>query len=412
MHPEIDLTRLRSLFDGVNRFGRNPATGGFSRPGFSAADMAARDWFEEQMRGDGLAVHRDGAANLFARFGPADGPCVMVGSHLDTVPDGGAFDGVLGTCVALECVRALKDAGIVPGIAVEVVATSEEEGRFGGMLGSQAIAGLVSREWLEAAVDHDDVRLVEAMRSCGLDPERVFEAAREPGSVAAFLELHVEQGPVLEEAGVPLGIAHTVSGLRSLSVRLVGRANHSGTTPMHLRADAFAGLAEIAASLPDLVRSRGTDQSRVTIGKVELSPNFPHTIPGLAEFSLIVRDTEEAVIGRLVAALEARIATVAAAHGLAWSIEERSRLEPVALDASLAAMLRAQAEALGLPTLMMPSGAGHDAQTMQSLCPSALVFVPSRDGVSHEPGEWTEWGHIEKGARLMLAALVRLVARA
>ena len=334
----------------------------------------------------------------------------MAGSHLDTVPEGGAFDGALGVCVALECVRAMRDAGVTPSRPVEVAAFAEEEGRFGGMLGSQAVSGQVARDWVERATDADGVRLSDALRSQGLDPAAVPEAARAPGSVHAYLELHVEQGPMLETARVPVGIAHSVSGVCNLAVRLEGRANHSGTTPMHLRADAFAGLATVGAAVPEITAAVGTDQSRVTIGRVMLEPNFPHTIPGLAAFSVILRDTDEAVMRRLDAALRERIAGAAAANDLSCDIATMSWLPPVALDAGLAALLHEEAERIGLHALAMASGAGHDAQTMQALCPSALVFVPSRAGISHAPQEWTDWADIEQGAALMLAALLRLSA--
>jgi N-carbamoyl-L-amino-acid hydrolase len=406
--PRIDSDRLRKLLDGVNDFGANRETGGYNRIGLSDADMAARGWFAQVMRDDGLGVHTDAAGNVFGRFGPADGACVMAGSHLDTVPEGGAFDGALGVCVALECVRAIRDAGIDPTIPIEVAAFSEEEGRFGGMLGSQALSGQVAPDWLANAVDAEGVRLTGALRAQGLDPAAIPSAARAPGSIRAFLELHIEQGPVLEAAGVPIGIAHAVSGVGNLAVRLDGRANHSGTTPMDLRADAFAGLAEIGAAIPGVIRDRGGEQSRDTIGKVALQPNFPHTIPGRAEFTVIFRDTDEGVMCALDTALRDRIARSAAAHGLTHEIAVMSWLTPTGLDLGLADLLRAEAARLELPALDSPSGAGHDAQTMQAFCPAALLFVPSRGGISHAPAEWTDWPAIEAGAALMLAALVRL----
>jgi N-carbamoyl-L-amino-acid hydrolase len=370
--------------------------------------MAARRWFVQVMRDDGLSVQADASGNVFGRFGPADGACVMAGSHLDTVPEGGAFDGALGVCVALECVRAIRDAGINPTIPIEVAAFSEEEGRFGGMLGSQAVTGQVAPDWLADAVDAEGVRLAGALRAQGLDPGAIATAARAPGSVRAFLELHIEQGPVLEAAGVAIGIARAVSGVCNLAVRLDGRANHSGTTPMELRADAFAGLADIASAIPDMIRVHGGSQSRITIGKVTLQPNFPHTIPGRADFSVILRDVDEAVMRALDAALRARIAATAVEHRLRHDIAQMSWLSPTMLDPSLAGLLRAEADRLGLDALDMPSGAGHDAQTMQAFCPAGLVFVPSRDGVSHAPQEWTDWSDIVAGADLMLGALLRL----
>lgn len=404
----IDLSRLQALLAGVNSFGRNPRTGGFNRIGFSAADMAVRDWFADAMAADGLAVRRDGAANVFGRFGLADGPAIITGSHLDTVPEGGAFDGALGACVALECVRAMKDAGLSPRTAIEIVATAEEEGRFGGMLGSQAIAGQVTRKWIDQARDADGVTLVAAMGAHGLDPYEIMNAARAPHSVRAFLELHIEQGPVLEAAQIPIGIAHSVSGVCHLFVRLGGTANHSGTTPMDMRADAFAGLAEMAGAIPAVIRDIGGEQSRITIGKVDLTPNAPHTIPGTAEFSVIIRDISEAVMRRLTDRLRSEIAATAARHHLTAAIENKSWLPPVALDPELASLLAGEAAKQGIPVRSMPSGAGHDAQTMQALCPSALIFVPSKGGVSHAPDESTAWPDIEKGANLLLATLVSL----
>jgi hydantoinase/carbamoylase family amidase len=406
--PRIDTERLKTLLAGVNRFGFDQVTGGYNRPGFSEADIGCRRWFADEMRADGLNVWTDSVFNVFGRFGPDTGPCVMAGSHLDTVINGGAFDGALGACVALECVRAMKDAGLRPKSAIEVVATSEEEGRFGGMLGSQALTGALSAEWIAEAVDADGVALSDAMTAAGLDPEAAPGAARSAGSVAAFLELHIEQGPVLEAEGVPIGIAGEVSGVCYLELVFTGIANHSGTTPMHLRSDAFAGLAELAGTVRGLIREAGTDQSRITIGHVELSPNHPHTIPGKAVFSVILRDTSEEVMRVLKARFLESAEAVAARHGLGLESAERSFLPPVGLDGALADRLEALAGRHGLQALRMPSGAGHDAQTMQGLCPAGLIFIPSRAGISHSPDEHSDWADIEKGATLMLQALVEL----
>lgn len=405
---EIDGRRMKAIFEAINGFGRLPDMPGWNRPGLSDEDMAVRRWFAGRMDAEGLRVSVDGAANVSGRLGPEGGASVMLGSHLDTVPSGGAFDGALGVAVALECALAMRDAGLALARPVEVMATSEEEGRFGGMLGSQALAGLVTEEWLAAAVDADGTRLADALAELGLDPAGVIASARPAGSVKAFLELHVEQGPVLERASIPVGVADRISGVVYLGVTLRGVANHSGTTPMEMRADAFAGLAEIAAGFPGLIARQGTEQSRITIGKVELSPNFPHTIPGEARFSVIVRDTESAAMERLSAGVRDLVASASAGHGLAREILEHSHIAPVMLDAEVADLLRREAETLGLPSMVMPSGAGHDAQTMQTLCPAGLIFVPSRGGVSHAPDEWTDWEAAVTGARLMLAAAVRL----
>ena len=408
--PRISSERLRQTLSEINDFGRDPATGGYDRPAFGAADMACRARVAEMMRDCRLDVRTDAVGNTFGRFGPADGPAILIGSHTDTVPQGGAFDGALGVAAALECVRAMQDAGISPRRAVEVVNTVDEEGRFGGMLGSQAMAGIVGADWVAQARDPSGTRLADAMAAHGLDPNAADAARLAPGHAAAFLELHIEQGPVLERACVPVGLVTTVSGCCVLQITLTGQANHSGTTPMHLRADAFAGLAQAAAAIPDIVASRGTDQSRLTIGHVALEPDEVHTIPGRADFSLVLRDTDETVMRRLRDGFESALRAAAEDHGLAVAIEARSWLPPVDLDPDLRAAMVEGAAASGHAVLEMPSGAGHDAQTMQAVCPSALVFVPSRGGISHAPGEHTDWPACVAGAEVLLTTLMRLAS--
>ena len=292
----INRDRLRAEMEDLGEIGRTEGVPGINRPGFSDADMAARAFMADRMKALGLLVSMDAVGNLSGLWKTGEGPAVMVGSHLDTVPMGGFYDGALGVAAAMECVRALMDAGVTPPCPIEVIATAEEEGRFGGMLGSQALAGAVDPAWLETAVDEDGTRLVDAMTAHGLVPGAYETARRNPDSVKAFLELHIEQGPVLEAEGIPIGIVEGISGVFKWSVRLTGVANHAGTTPMDLRKDAFVGLVDFARQIPAIIAGAGTDQSRVTIGAVELKPNHPHTIPGEAVFTLIGRDTSLVVV--------------------------------------------------------------------------------------------------------------------
>lgn len=408
MTAEIDPERLRKLLNGINSFGLNAETGGFNRPAFSPADTQVRRWFEETMRADGLAVRSDAAGNLFGRFGPAEGPALLIGSHLDTVIEGGAYDGALGVAVALETVRAMQAAGGRPATAIEVVATSDEEGRFGGMLGSQAIIGAAPPDWVAAARDASGVTLIDAMAGAGLDATRIPEAARNPQEVAGFLELHIEQGPVLEARDLHAAAVTEISGVCVLEISLTGQANHSGTTPMEMRADAFSGLAEIGAAVDPLIAATGTDQSRITIGKVVLHPNDVHTIPGRAEVWMVIRDTSADVMHALRGEMEAAISEAADRRGLRAEIREHSWLDPVRLDESMRGAVTGAAQTLGIDVLEMPSGAGHDAQTMQALCPSGLIFVQSRGGISHAPQEDTPWEAIVTGARLFLRTVCNL----
>lgn len=412
MTPGIDLDRLRSDMLELAQIGTVAGRPGINRPSFSNADMAGRRFFMERCQEAGLDTTMDAVGNVIARWGTGSGPVVMAGSHLDTVPDGGVFDGTLGSCAALEAVRTMRAAGVTPDRPIEVVATADEEGRFGGMLGSQALAGMIDPAWLEAATDSDGIRLVDAMRAQGLEPDRYAEAARDPATLRAFLELHIEQGPVLEASGLAIGIATGVSGVFNWTVTLNGVANHSGTTPMDLRQDAFAGLAAYAGRIPAVIEELASDQARLTIGKVELRPNFPHTIPGSATFSIIGRDTDDAVMHRMAHLCRRELDKTAQKHGLALEVREESRLAPVRLAPDVAALLAEQSRQLGYATTTLPSGAGHDAQTMQHVTRAGLIFVPSKGGISHAPEEDTDWQDVERGANVLLHGLLALAARA
>ncbi len=408
MSLAIDLDRLRADMLELARIGRVAGRPGINRPSFSDADMAGRRYFMARATAAGLDVAMDVVGNVVARWTVGEGAPVLAGSHLDTVPDGGVYDGPLGCCAALEAVRVMRQAGLRPVRPIEVVATADEEGRFGGMLGSQALTGTVDPSWLESATDADGVRLVDAMRAQNLAPERYAEVARAPGSVHAFLELHIEQGPILERDRVQIGVATGASGVFNWTVTLSGVANHSGTTPMELRQDAFVGMTAFASRIPAIIASVGGEQTRITIGKVALEPNFPHTIPGRATFSIIGRDTDVAVMRTAAEACRQALAEAAETNGLELAIKEESWLDPVQLDANLVERLARTSRSLGYETTTMPSGAGHDAQTMQQLCPAGLIFVPSTGGISHAPEEHTPWPDVERGANLVLHALIDL----
>lgn len=399
----IDLDRLRADIEAVNALGLVEGVPGINRVSFSDEDMAGRRWLIGRLEAAGLEARMDGIGNVFGRWQAGEGAAVLAGSHLDTVPMGGTFDGTLGVCAALEAVRSMRDAGLEPRRPVEIVCTADEEGRFGGMLGSQAICGEVGPGWIEAAVDDKGFPLAEAMRAQRLDP--AADVARDPGDIAVFLELHVEQGPVLERTGDEVGIVDAVSGVFNWTVTLTGEANHSGTTPMTMRRDAFRGLAEFGAALSAIVDGVGGDQTRLTVGKVALSPNFPHSIAGEAVFSVIGRDTEEAVMRALAEACRDEIGRAAGRHGLEVDIAEQSWLPPTRLDPDVVEPIVRLAQQSGLKARVMPSGAGHDAQTFARHVPAGLIFVPSVGGVSHAPEEWTDWPDIERGATLFARAI-------
>lgn len=368
--------------------------------------MEARRWLCREMESLGLRARMDSVGNVIGRWEVGRGPAVLVGSHLDSVPHGGAFDGALGVVAALECVETLMESGIHPAAPVEVVGTSEEEGRFGGMLGAQAMAGVVPEAWFHSAEDDRGVKLADAMQKAGLDPQAYGAARREPSEIKAFLELHIEQGPVLDRAGRSVGIVEGISGVFNWHVVMTGTANHAGTTPMELRQDAFRGLADFASEVPGVLARHGTPASRLTVGKVDLQPNFPHTVPGRAEFSIVGRDMDEEVMTAMAAACRGVLANAAERNGLTFEIGETSWLAPTPCHADIVEAFVRQAAALGLDAPVMPSGAGHDTQVMAQLTRSGMIFVASRCGISHAPEEHSDWPDIELGANLLLHTLL------
>ena len=406
--PAINLERLEARLAQVNRFGADESGPGINRLSFSAADMQAREWLAAEIGKLGLAARIDAVGNVIGRWNTGSGAAVMVGSHVDSVPRGGRLDGVLGVIAALECVESAMESGITPMAPIEIVATSEEEGRFGGMLGAQAMAGQVDPDWFDSARDDSGRLMQDAMRAAGLDPAAYASARRDPDEIRAFLELHIEQGPVLDRAGKSVGIVEGISGVFNWSVTLIGEANHAGTTPMELRRDAFRGLADFTAAIPAIIDDVGTPATRLTVGKVDLHPNFPHTVPGRAEFVIIGRDMELAVMSALAEACRDRLDAAARDHGLELSVSEASWLEPTPCHADVIAAFQRQAAVMGVDAPVMPSGAGHDTQVMASLTRAGMIFVPSRQGVSHAPEEYTDRADIETGCNLLLRTLLDL----
>lgn len=388
--PRVDRAALardiETVMAGINRFGVDPS-GGWTRPAFSDPDMAARRWLRNHCHDRGLAAEIDPIGNVVARWGNGDLPPVMVGSHTDTVIEGGAFDGVFGVAAGVAAVEALRAAGHTPARPIEIVSFADEEGRFGGMLGSQSFSGQVSTDWLHSARDADGVPLINAMAAQGLNADAATGLKRAPH---AFLEAHVEQGPVLEAAGVSVGVVPSITGVRVTQSRLVGEADHSGTTPMDQRRDALAAAASAIAALPMVLANLGAPDARATIGKLNVWPNTPHTIPGVVEFTAVLRDADAKTLMALEHAFTATVAQACAAHSVAVTTTVLSTLLPVQLDAHLCALATDAARSLGLTARTLPSGAGHDAQSMQAVCPSALLFAPSRGGISHAPTEHTD----------------------
>jgi len=410
----VNFPRLQEDIDRLAEIGASEEDRGLYRMAFTDADMAGRRWLMDRLQEAGCAARMDGAGNVFGKISEesapphSDRPCVLMGSHLDTVPAGGRLDGALGVLVALECLRRLKEEAIDTHYPVEIVAFSDEEGRFGGMLGSRALTGALDPEMVYSATDLDGVALPEAMQQQGLDPEAALHCRRPRNTLHSYLELHIEQGPVLDHLGLHCGVVETITGLHRWTGRLLGEADHAGTTPMGMRRDAFQGLVEFAGEIPRVLEEHGGEDSVATIGRADLHPGSANTVPGRVEFSLDVRDTEEKTLRELMDACRRVLSAIARRRGLMFEFDIISEIDPVACDPSIVTAIRDAAQAQATEIKTMPSGAAHDAQIVSAIAPVGMIFVPSLKGRSHSPAEWTHWEDIEIGANVALGALLRI----
>lgn len=410
-HYQVNIERIENDLYELRKFGFNPEDRGIYRPGLTEIDMQSRRWLMDRFRANGMETRMDGAGNVIGRRGPDGRPAVAVGSHTDTVPCGGMFDGALGVIAGLECIRVLNEQGIETIHPVEVISTSEEEGRFGGMLGAQALVGALTPDWIERAESADGELLKDALEKCGLSPAGVLRSRLSPNALLTFLELHIEQGPVLDKERIPLGVVEGISGVFKWLIRLKGKADHAGTAPMNMRSDAFMGLADFAHEIYRIIDENGTEKSRLTIGRVELKPGYAHTIPGEVDFTLVGRDLDESVMLALAEACRKVLSSIARKHKLMFEYEERSWLSPQNCHPSVISYFEESARELGLEYKKMPSGAGHDVQFFSKIMPAGMIFVPSVNGISHAPDEWTQWEDIENGANVLLNTLIRIATR-
>ncbi|NGZ76429.1 Zn-dependent hydrolase [Saccharibacillus alkalitolerans] len=392
--------RIERHIEAIGEFTATPGEG-TTRLTFSEQDRQARDYIKRVMTEYGLHVREDGFGNIFGRLeGAIEGaPAVLVGSHFDSVPNGGSYDGPAGVVAGLEVARLFRENGLKPKYPLEAVAMIEEEGgRFiGGLLGSRAMLGIVSAEEFAATKDKDGIATVEAMRAIGLDP--ALPGKREAADIKAFLELHIEQGPILEEEGIPIGIVEAIVGLTQIQVTVKGRAGHAGTTPMDRRADALAAASKIVAKLPELAEEQGNG-TVATIGRLNVYPNGANVIPDKVVFTADLRaGREEDVLGILEKA-EA-LANSAAGNGIEVEIERQLYIRPKRMSGTVIALLEAGSRERGIAYRPMNSGAGHDAMIFSDYTDVGMLFVPSRGGISHHPAEWSDAGDLARAVEIL-----------
>jgi allantoate deiminase len=397
----IDPGRLERRSNELARIGGGGTA--VSRLGLSADEQRARDLVKGWLAAKGAQVRRDAAANLFARF-PGEGEAILVGSHLDSVPEGGRFDGALGVLCAVEAVESLVDAKVKLRRPIEVVAWADEEGaRFGvGLFGSTAAFGRLARGVGERR-DRDGVSIAEALRALG---ERGDPAAarRDPKDLAAYLELHIEQGPRLETANVPLGVVSDIVGIYHARVAIRGRADHAGATVMGARADALAAAAEIVLAVERIARGR-TD-SVGTVGEIAVRPGAKNVVPGECVFSLDLRAARDHD-GLVREALE-EVTRIARARGVEASVDDLARVPATGLDPMILDVLKRATKSVGVDAPELVSGAGHDAQNPAlSGVPTGMIFVRSTGG-SHTPREFASIDDAALGAQALANAIKEL----
>jgi beta-ureidopropionase / N-carbamoyl-L-amino-acid hydrolase len=408
--PRMESSTIRGHLEALSIFGR-PDSGtfqdGVSRIGYSDADIAGRRVVMDQMRSAGAEVRIDAAGNIFAsrRGSEPSLPPVLFGSHIDSVPNGGNFDGDLGSLSAIQILRMLSDLHVVTRRPLTAVVWACEEASFAGAMlnGSRAAAGK-PRPGEMTQVSRGMTK-TEAIRRIGGDPAKLETALLTQGMYHAYVELHIEQGGTLAREGVPVGVVDGIVSIDDYDVVVTGAANHAGTTPMEGRQDALIAAAELTLAVREVVVSEPGGQVG-TVGHLEVSPNATNVIPGEVRMTIELRDLSPAKLERLAEKIKARAAAIASETRTEISMRRAGHMEPALASTEVQRSIEAAASRLGLASRHLPSGAGHDAQMMATLMPMGMIFVPSIGGISHSPKELTSWEDCANGANVLLETVM------
>lgn len=400
---EDQLGRLAAFNDA-------PELGGVTREVFTPTYGRSVEHVAALMEDAGLVARLDAFGNLFGRWEvEEDAPVVLTGSHIDTTLNAGRYDGVVGVLGAIEAVRILRANGFRPRRPIDVVAFAGEEPRFGiGCLGSRALVGELSRSDLDELEDRDGITLAAAMLSSGLDPDRIQEAALPPDSISAMVELHVEQGALLERRGVQVGIVERIAAPHDLSIVIEGEARHSGSTPMDLRHDALLGAAEAVVALERVTLASLSATTVGTVGSLEAQPGAINIIAGRVRLLVDIRDSDMTARSAVSQAFLADLGGICARRGLTLSVETLADDESLACAPAIVTALRDAASRHGVPAIDMISGAYHDAMIVGRHFPAGMIFAPSNRGISHSPEEYTEIGDLLPAISVLASALAEL----
>ncbi|MFC5542153.1 MAG: Zn-dependent hydrolase [Bacilli bacterium] len=381
---------------------------GWTRRPFTTWYFEAREWLMEQMRSLNMEVSIDSASNVIGVLKGKNPslPPIMIGSHLDTVSGGGRFDGIIGVLGGLEVVRLLKEQGIELQHTLEIVDfTAEEPSEFGiSTIGSRGMVGNLTKEML-ARRDPNGCTLAEAIEKAGGNPEEIDKKARKKGEVALYLEMHIEQGPVLEETDHKLGIVTGIVGIHRYRITVEGKPNHAGTTPMNMRQDALTSSSELILKLEELCKKPYDEAVVGTVGKLFVLPNAANVIPGKVIFEFEVRSIETLLIEQIISELISFSNIVSNERNVNIAFDCLSKSEPIRVEPFIQKVIEESCQEVG-PSIKLPSGAGHDANQLATIAPIGMIFVPSRDGRSHCPEEWTDFQDIALGVQALLRSVI------
>ncbi|MFW6138919.1 MAG: Zn-dependent hydrolase [Spirochaetota bacterium] len=401
----INMPRLQKDLAELSEIGRMP-TGGISRPAFSPEEIEARKWFIDKLRKAELCPSVDPAGNITGKL-EGKGPVVICGSHLDSIENGGMFDGAVGVVAGMECLRVIKENNMKHTHPIEVISFTDEEERFLGFLGSLALTGKLGSKQAFEIMDCRGIYLKDAMAAAGLDVKNISGAARGPGRIKAFVELHIEQGPVLESLGCSVGIVEVIMGNYRYGVNIRGRQDHAGF-PLKGRKDPMKAALNIMNEMWEEANRMGKDKTLVTIGCVEVKPGLGNVIPGRVYFNVDFRDHRKQVLEEVGKMLNDKSQSFSQQLGVDPTISTLLKAEPLFTPSSVLGAAEKAAGKLKVRWHRMSSGAGHDAQVMGTRVPAGLIFVPSVNGRSHCPQEKTRWEDIQDGANVLLEMLLDL----
>jgi len=404
MH-HANAERMEERIRALSKFGANPE-GGVNRVAFSKADIEGREYIKGLMQQAGLEVRVDATGNIIGRRqgGDPDLPVIMFGSHIDSVPGGGNYDGDVGVIAAIEVAQLLHEHDIALNHAIEVVNFTDEEG---GLTGSRAMTTGLSENALKV-VTHSGLTIAEGIRAVGGKPKRLDEAKRTADEFAAFIEVHIEQGAFLHEEDIDIGVVEGIVGIRWWDVTIQGFANHAGTTPMNRRQDAMITAAQLTLAVNKVATSMEGRQV-ATVGRIRAEPGAPNVIPGRVVMSLEVRDLDAGKMQQVFDAIKLEADEIAEARQTPINFNEIDVASPPApTDLRMRRIIAQQADALGLSYKFMPSGAGHDAQDMTHVAPTGMIFVPSVDGISHSPREFTQAEDMANGANVLFRTVMAI----